>query len=67
MVHALKRGASLASVLVHYPAMTVQVITAIYWHALKLRLKGVPVHTHPEKLKHAPGSVAHTPLSPKRP
>lgn len=44
--HALdSRG--LARVLVHYPLMTLQVITAIYWQALRLKLKGVPVHDHP--------------------
>ena len=27
--------------------MTAQVVGAIYWHALRLWMKGVPVHDHP--------------------
>jgi len=41
--------ASLARVLVLYPLMTVKVIAAIYWQALKLYIKGVPFHQHPPK------------------
>ena len=40
-------GASLARVLWRYPLMTAQVIGAIYWHALRVRLKGNPFHAHP--------------------
>lgn len=40
-------GASLARVLARYPAMTSKVVGAIYWQALKLRLKGTPFHAHP--------------------
>lgn len=43
-------GASLARVLVQYPLMTVKVIGAIHWQALKLLIKGVPFHVHPAKL-----------------
>jgi DUF1365 family protein len=37
----------LRRVLVEYPWMTAKVIAAIYWQALRLRLKGVPYLPHP--------------------
>ena len=40
---------SLAGLLFSYPLMTLKIITAIHWEALKLWLKGVPVHDHPTK------------------
>jgi DUF1365 family protein len=40
---------SLARVLITHPLMTVKIITAIHWQALRLWLKGVPVHDHPDK------------------
>lgn len=40
-------AANLRRVLVRYPAMTVSVIAAIYWQALRLRLKRCPFHPHP--------------------
>lgn len=50
---ALKRteisSASLARVLVTFPAMTARVITAIHWQALLLWLKRCPVYAHPGK------------------
>ena len=42
-------AASLARILVTYPLMTLKVILAIHWQALKLWLKKVPVHDHPRK------------------
>jgi hypothetical protein len=42
-------GPALARMLVRYPAMTVQVIAAIYGHAIRLRRKGVPEYPHPEE------------------
>ncbi|MCK7502549.1 MAG: DUF1365 domain-containing protein [Comamonadaceae bacterium] len=40
-------GRSLAGVLARWPFMTVKVIAAIYWQALRLKLKGVPFCPHP--------------------
>ena len=42
-------AASLAGVLLSFPLMTVKVVAAIYWQALRLWLKSVPVHDHPDK------------------
>lgn len=50
---ALKRteisGPALARVLAGYPLMTLKVIAAIHWQALKLWLKGAPVYDHPAR------------------
>ena len=40
-------GRALAGALVRHPFMTGKVIAAIYWQALRLKLKRVPVHPHP--------------------
>jgi DUF1365 family protein len=48
---ALQRKPISNHVLVRYPLMTVQVIAAIHWQALRLWLKGVPLHDHPAKLR----------------
>lgn len=42
-------GRSLARVLVTFPLMTLKVVTAIYWQALRLWLKRCPLYVHPEK------------------
>jgi DUF1365 family protein len=42
-------GRSLATVLVSFPLMTVKIVAAIYWEALKLWRKGVPYQEHPNK------------------
>ena len=42
-------GAGLRRVLLRYPAMTLQIITAIHWQALRLWLRRNPVYDHPEK------------------
>lgn len=36
--------------LLRFPVESLKVIGGIYWHALRLKLKGVPFHTHPDKL-----------------
>lgn len=40
---------SLANVLLSYPFMTLKVIFAIHWQALRLWLKRVPIYDHPAK------------------
>ncbi len=40
---------NLAKILIKHPAMTVKVIIAIYWQALKLWLKRVPFVDHPKR------------------
>jgi DUF1365 family protein len=43
-------GGNLAHALMKWPFMTAKVIAAIYWQALRLKLKGVPFCPHPETL-----------------
>ncbi len=52
-------GKSLAGVLLQYPFMTVKVIGAIHWQALRLWLKGAPFYTHPTKRAN-PSEVARS-------
>jgi DUF1365 family protein len=40
-------GRSLARVLLGYPIMTGKVVLMIYWQALRLKIKGAPIYTHP--------------------
>lgn len=47
-------GRALARVLYRYPAMTLRVVGAIHWQALRLWLKGNPVHVHPRQLRDSP-------------
>ncbi len=42
-------GPRLAATLARQPAMTLKVVALIHYQALRLWLKGVPVHTHPAK------------------
>lgn len=43
----------LLRVLAAYALITLRVIAGIYWEALRLWAKGVPVHTHPAKHERA--------------
>ncbi len=49
---------SLRRVLWRYPAMTLKVVAAIHWEALKLWLKRTPVHDHPSR-KPPPDTRGH--------
>jgi len=42
-------AATLAGVLAAHPLMTVRVIVAIYWQALRLWIKRCPIYSHPAK------------------
>jgi DUF1365 family protein len=44
--HPLTAGSLLGSLLA-FPFITIRVLAQIYWQALRLRLKGTPVHDHP--------------------
>jgi DUF1365 family protein len=52
-------GINLAGALIRYPLMTVKIITAIHYQALRLWLKNVPFHPHPDK-QEAPSPVRRT-------
>ena len=43
-------SATLAAALLNFPLMTAKVVAAIHWQALRLWLKRVPFHTHPDKI-----------------
>ena len=44
-------GLSLARVLTQYPLMTIQVVAAIYWQAMRLWVKRNPFHSHPQSIE----------------
>ena len=48
MVREPLTAKSMNAILLRFPWMTIKVISSIYWQAIKLWLKGVPVFTHPE-------------------
>ena len=39
---------TLNQMLLNYPFMTVKVVIAIYWQALRLWLKRIPFYSHPQ-------------------
>ncbi len=43
---------TIACALLRFPLESFKVAAGIYWHALRLRIKGAPFHTHPDKLPH---------------
>ena len=53
---SLEKSELRTSVLLLHPFMTLKVITAIHWQALRLWLKGVPFHRHPSKRRSPSGS-----------
>jgi len=53
-------AASLAFMLVRFPWMTAKVIAAIHWQALRLWLKGTPVHDHPTRSQVARAAAPST-------
>ena len=44
-------GTSLAWVLLRFPAMTIKVLSMIYWQAFRLWLKKTPYYEHPKYLQ----------------
>ncbi len=55
MQHRAITPAALAWVLISYPLMTLKIMAAIHWQALRLWLKKCPVYDHPDK--HASASL----------
>jgi len=52
-------AAEILKILLSFPLMTLRVVAAIHWEALRLWAKGVPVHTHPAKLaRQSAGTVS---------
>jgi DUF1365 family protein len=47
-------AANLARVLWRFPLMTIQVVVGIHWQALRLWLKGTPIHDHPDRTAVSP-------------
>lgn len=56
-------GPALAGVLLRFPFSTLQVLAAIYWQALRLKLKGAPFHDHPRLAPVPAGDRTPRPLA----
>ena len=41
----------LTRLLLRFPATSLRVVALIYWNALRLKLKGAPYHSHPERAR----------------
>jgi DUF1365 family protein len=61
---------SLARVLIAFPLMTLKIIIAIHWQALRLWLKKVPVIDHPARAKRSTGGLGqedgHSAMAPEK-
>ncbi len=49
-------GPALSRMLMKYPFMNMKITGAIYWQALRLKIKGAKFHTHPSKRSNSPES-----------
>lgn len=58
-------GPAMASALARFPGMTVQVVARIHFEALRLWIKGAPVHPHPRSA--AKSAAVTQPVSPHVP
>ena len=47
------KGSALSRMLMKYPFMNMKIISAIYWQAFRLRLKGAKFYIHPSKRNNA--------------
>lgn len=54
--HETISTASLNKILIRFPWMTVKIVLAIYWQAIKLWWKGVPIFDHPSS-KHTAAQI----------
>lgn len=60
MVREPLTASSMNSMLIRFPWMTVKVVASIYWQAIKLWAKGIPVFNHSKnKLQHSTPETAH--------
>jgi DUF1365 family protein len=49
-------GRAFSRMLIKYPFMNIRIIGAIYWQALRLRVKGAAFYAHPSKRNNSPES-----------